>query len=124
MANEITVTQRLQVNDGNYFKIDEHVSAWRDDLTVADGTTPGTAGVQEIAFGTGDQHEVLEIGDLSTYGWAYFRNIDTTNFVEIGLDVGTSFYKLIKLLPGQSALFPLATGAIYARTPADHPCCR
>lgn len=113
MADEITVTQRLQVNDGNYFKVDRHITGLKNDLTVATGT-PGDRGIQEIGYAA---HELLVVSaDLDTQGWAYFRNLDTTNYVEIGVqDSDNSFTAFVKLIAGNSALFPLATGTIYAQ---------
>jgi hypothetical protein len=46
---------------------------------------------------------------IGTTGWVIVKNLDTTNYVSVGL---TGSYT-VKLLPGQSAAFP-AAGAPYA----------
>ena len=63
--------------------------------------------VQEI----GTTEEVLVEPDaLGTPGYVYVRNMDATNYVEVGI---TASYT-IKLLAGDFALFP-AAAAIYAK---------
>lgn len=52
---------------------------------------------------------------VATAGYAYFRNLDATNFVEIGVQVAGTFYPLIKLLAGEVAVLRLATVTFYAR---------
>lgn len=49
-------------------------------------------------------HSALDLGSLVTPGWAVFVNLDTTNYVEVGVDVGGTFYPFLKLKPGQAAL--------------------
>lgn len=67
--------------------------------------------VQTIGFAT---HEALALGDVTTFGFASFKNLDGTNFVEIGIDDGGTFHPFIKLLAGESATVFL-TEAPYAK---------
>ena len=60
--------------------------------------------VQEI--GTSD--ESLELGDVTTPGFAVFQNLDDTNYVEIGTGSFTAF---LKLKPGEFAMCRLSTAA-------------
>jgi len=53
---------------------------------------------------------LVEPDALGTPGYVYVRNMDTTNYVEVGI---TASYT-IKLLAGDFALFP-AAAAIYAK---------
>jgi hypothetical protein len=55
------------------------------------------------------------MGDVLTAGYAFFRNLDTVNFVHVGIDVGGTFYPFLKLFPGQVGIAPLGTNSPYAR---------
>lgn len=57
----------------------------------------------------GTSEETLDVGDVSSSGLIVVKNLDDTNYVEIGL---TGSYP-IKLKPGQFCVFP-PTGTIYA----------
>ncbi len=64
----------------------------------------------------GTTHEALVLGDVASCGGAWFCNLDATNYVDIGVDVSSTFYGLIRLMPGKSTFVPrLATNAPYAR---------
>lgn len=64
----------------------------------------------------GTTAEALVMTDVSSAGAAYFLNTDSTNYVDVGVDVGGTFYGLIRLMPGKFAFCPrLATNAPYAR---------
>lgn len=109
MADEITVTASLRAKKD---------SAFLDTGTLSYSDTPDMAGthfsqtVQDI----GTTHEAIVIpSELATAGWCYFRNMDPTNYVEVGLDVAAAFVGFLKLLPGEVGLGPLSTKAIYGR---------
>lgn len=75
------------------------------------------ANVQDV----GTSHEALVVGDLSTAGYIWIKNLDPTNYVEIGiLDSGT-FYPTCKLKALREALFPAAVVALYAKANTS-PC--
>lgn len=64
----------------------------------------------------GTSAEAIAMGDVSSAGAAYFLNTDATNYVDIGVDVSSVFYGLIRLMPGEMAFCPrLATNAPYAK---------
>lgn len=63
----------------------------------------------------GTSAEAILVGDVSTIGYVYLKNMDSTNFVEIALDSGVSTQKFAKLLAGQIALFPASTATLYAK---------
>ncbi len=112
MANEGSITLRVSVSTGGLSE--SIVEAIKFDVSAA----RVSAGTQTI----GIAHEAVVLGaDLGTPGYAYFENLDVTNFVQIGIDVAAAFYPLAKLLPGQLGLFPLATGTFYAK--ADLAAC-
>lgn len=106
MAQEITVTARLSVSKG--FLVQKF-----DPGTILVDMTGTTAigGVQDI----GTTAEALSITDVSTAGYAFFRNTDTTNFVELGTGTAGSFASFAKLKPGETAVLRLGTNAPTAR---------
>ncbi len=53
--------------------------------------------------------------DVSTLGVALFRNLDATNYVEVGIDVAAAFYPFVKLLPGEAWPMRMGTLAPYAK---------
>lgn len=91
MANEITITDSGAVVNGGY----------RDQLTFG-----GTYRVDQAAAGSaggirtiGTSAENLVLTDIATPGILYVKNLDATNFVEIGVD-NTGFVAMAKLEPG------------------------
>ena len=108
MADGIIVNLRVQSTKGN-FTADRRVSA----LSVSMTGTGVDERVSSIGFAA---HEQIAVNtDIGTKGWAFFRNLDATNFVEIGLDIAATFYPLIKLKAGEAAAFRLSNVDIYAQ---------
>jgi hypothetical protein len=95
-----------------------------DDAVVVDNqlnvTTSGE-GVdsRRINITTGEVTHTIDSG-IGNAGYCYVKNRDASNFVELGF--ATTVYN-IKLLAGQSALFPLtpAQSALYLK--ADTAAC-
>ena len=107
MANEVSVSVSLQVNNGN-------MSFVKRDSYTADQSAAGgpSNGVQEI----GTSHELVSITDITNKGFVYFGNLDTANYVEIGVDVSSTFYPLARLSAGESATLRLSPSvAVYAQ---------
>lgn len=106
MANEIKATIQLTVAKGT-------LALTRSSQRSIDMSgTNYTAGAQSIGTGA---HEALTLVDVSTAGYGFFVNTDTTNYVEIGRDSAGTFVPLVKLKPGEAALFRLASTAPYAK---------
>lgn len=62
----------------------------------------------------GTTQEALVIGsDIAVPGVAYFRNIDPTNYIELGLVVSATFYPFAKIKPGEAYVLRIAAGAAY-----------
>ena len=97
MANEFNITTAMRYLSGN-----DYVNL-KDSYQVDQTSVPlgGAPGVQNV----GTTHEVLGVSGLLNLGMAYFKNLDDTNFVDIGVDVAATFYPLIRLLPGESTVF-------------------
>lgn len=84
MAQEITLSVNIaQTKNGVTFSKD---FTGQFDVT---GNTP-ISNVQNI--GTSD--ETLALGDISTIGYIALRNLDNTNFIDIGYTSGTYFARL------------------------------
>ena len=106
MANEITINLRFRVE--KTFLVDDFNPGT---LLVTMSGANATGGVQEI----GTTAETLTMGDVATAGYAYFRNTDATNFVELGTGTGGSFVAFAKLKAGESAILRLGTNAPTAK---------
>lgn len=100
MSNEISVTVNARVRNG-YLDVSFSPGA----LLFDQNSAIASGGVQSI--GTSTNCEFIALGDVSTAGYAWFRNLDTTNYVEIGTGTGTSFVASMRLKPGNVALCPL-----------------
>ena len=113
MANEITLTGTASVSNGN-FKF-----TWRPGSLSVDQTNGlVSGGVQTI----GTSEETVSIsGDLTSYGYMFVRNLDDTNFIEIGPD-STGIVDFIKLLAGEWGIFPIK-GGITVKAQADTAAC-
>lgn len=116
MANEITLSLRLQAaKPAGVHLLDFNPGALRYDLTGNNADSKVTS--------VGTTAAALSISaDIGTEGYAYFRNLDGTNYLELGVDVAGTFYPLVKLKPNRAAVFPLAIQGIYAR--ANTAACR
>lgn len=111
MADEITITQRLQVAKASaglsldrkelLQTFDMAGDAYDSQVIAVPTTAAGTA----VTFATA----------IGTEGWCFAKNLDATNFIEIGVQVGGTFYGLIKLKPGEPALFRWSSTAPYVR---------
>ena len=105
MANELRIEAQLEYSKSGV-KQNKHYSAYAD--VSGDSFT---LVVQEV----GTSNELIVIGsDVATWGYVYLKNLDSTNYVEVGL---TSSYS-IKLKAGEVAMFR-AAAALYARANTD-----
>jgi hypothetical protein len=106
MANEISVVVQLKLANGN-LAFDRSPGLLRFTQTTA----RLVSNVQVV----GTTYEALVMGDVTTAGYAFFRNMDATNYVEVGLDVAAAFQPLVRLNAGETAVFRLTTNAPFAR---------
>lgn len=103
MANEITASGVLLVNNG----------------IVADGVelfsiraAQSGKRVSKIAQNVGTSEETLDFGDIASPGWYLIKNLDPTNYVQIG--PATTVYQ-DKLLPGTFTMGYLSSSTLYAK---------
>lgn len=106
MANEISVNVGVQLSNG---ALNDAASIqFREDQVAA-----------QLAGGTqtiGTSHEAIALGDVSTPGPSLLVNLDSTNFVEIGIDDSSVFVPMVKIAPGQAALIqPADSVTLYAQ---------
>jgi hypothetical protein len=105
--NEISYQLQLLLNNGDLK--DQFASSSIAADQAVQGAFRNTLSVNFAA------HVALGIGDLSTPGFGVFQNLDDTNYVEVGIDVGGSFYPFLHLLPGEADLCRVAISALYAK---------
>ena len=107
MANEIKLTCSLTASKGgsSVSKVrGQFTATWNGDQYVDRSQVIGTT------------HELLEIpAEITTAGVGVFRNLDATNYVELGVQVSATFYPLVKIPPGESCIFRLSIVAAYAK---------
>ena len=112
MADEITVYTSLKCTNGNLI-FNESTPQLTFDQAVVGGPIPG---MKEI--GTSEETEAFS--ELTTLGWVTMRNLDPTNYVEVGFSTGVYG---IRLEPGEPATFRLNPGTtLYLR--ANTAACR
>lgn len=97
MADEIRSTGRLRVVKGN-LTLDESYTDLLDTLT-GDDFDAKTIAVPTTAAGT----QISIESAVATPGYALFRNLDSTNYVELGRQVSGTFYPLIRINAGKAA---------------------
>lgn len=103
MADELTVAASLA-----FSKSSRNVS-----ITIG-GTTFDVAGdkYSKIIQAIGTSEEALALGDVGTPGWVLVKNLDATNYVSLRPATGVA--DMIKMKPGEFALFRLAGAAPFA----------
>jgi len=110
MANEINISLGVQVTNG-FFKYQ-----FQPGQIQIDQAAPGRGGhVQEI----GTDEETIDFGDVETEGYWILRNLDPTNYVEYGPQIGTGSAELCcKLKAGEPAFLRVKPGSVW-RAKAD-----
>lgn len=104
MANEYTISMSANVRNGTL------VDGFNPDVYQADQATQLVeAGVQII----GTTYEQITVGDITSAGPAGFKNLDSTNYVQIGVEVAAAFHPLHRLPAGKSELVWLEPGISY-----------
>ena len=114
MANEVKVNISLDVTNGDY----------------NDKVAPGVLQFDQAAQGvfrsivsipTSDT--AITISNITTEGWAYFRNLDDTNYVEHGPDSGGALVPYGRMEAGEPAALRLTPGSLTVRMQANTAAC-
>jgi hypothetical protein len=113
MANEISITNRLQIAKGSFQFF------FAPNTLQADLASEASAGGNQII---GSGAEALDLnGDVSANGVAYFQNLSTAIPIELGISgytsttAGTSMISLFRLNAGESCIARAATTSIFAK---------
>jgi len=109
MANEITGSGSLSLVNGLL-----KTSQASGNVKITQNNASFEGGTQSI----GTTEEAITIGDLVTEGWAWLRNSDATNFLQIGLKPASVFYPLMDLYPSEPpSMFRITPGVtLYAKS--------
>ena len=107
MADEFQITTQMVYQSGEDYKKESD----RYSVTQVVGPLGGGPGVQVITT----TH--LAVNDsVTNLGVAYFKNLDSTNFIELGVDVSSTFYPVLRLGPGESVVCKLSPAiTLYAK---------
>jgi hypothetical protein len=102
MANEVNVALSLRVKNGN---ADESFSV--SGAQFNQSTQGSVGGIVQI----GTAVETIAFGDVTSAGYAAFRNLSTatsgTAYIALGAYVGTNLHEFVSLRRGQPAVLPL-----------------
>lgn len=102
MSNEIHINADIKVTKGSVNRSKTIRSLKRD--------MAGKAVMQNVQLiGFADVEDIL-LGDIATPGYVFLENVDDTNFIRVGPFSG-SFSSLMKLNPGDIAIFPMDSAA-------------
>ena len=116
MADELQISSTMIATVGGNKLVEHKESTARFDVAGNNAFQ----NVQDIGFAA---HEALTIpADCAGIGAGIVKNLDPTNFIELGVDVSATFYPLIKLLPGMCLPVYFAIDAVYAK--ADTASCQ
>ena len=107
MANEITITTGLVATSGSFLV--QHST-----LTKQATLTTATRSLNTQLISVSSTALVIASAVGAAGGWAWFRNLDTTNYVSIGVQVSGTFYPLVRLNAGEAAVFRLGVITPYA----------
>jgi len=118
MANEVKVIAALQVANGTFEFPKVGGSQLQFDQAAPGGGVPGSMEIPTTAGGT-----VVDLSELTTVGWAYFKNLDDTNYVQHGPEAAGAIVVYGRMEPGEPALFRLDPGIANLRMIANTAAC-
>jgi hypothetical protein len=107
MSDEISMQFQISLTNGTLKDSYSGTQLGADQVTAA-----LVRNVQTIPFAT---HNALDLGSVVTPGWTVFVNLSATDFVQVGIDVGSVFYPFLTLDPLEQMMCHLATTAPYAK---------
>jgi hypothetical protein len=106
MANEISVTLRVNVRNGSMNEVIQSPTKSIDQAAIG-GPAPGY-----LTIGTTE--ETVPLSEISTLGLCYITNHDATNYVDFG--VSTGVYMMRAKPNGEENFFRLVPGVtLYAK---------
>lgn len=107
MSNEIEAGSSLKCSNGNFELPKIGATTFKVDQNNPGGGEPGQITATTVGVS-------LSLASITTEGWARFRNLDSTNYVEWGPYSGETFYPFGRMNPGEPAgPFRLSPGKTY-----------
>lgn len=117
MSGEVKVTAAIQVEKSS-FKFPK-VGGVQLDFDLA-GDGGGNPGLVEI----GTSEEAIALGDITTPGWLWAKNLDPTNYVEWGPYDGAAMELCGRMEAGEPILFRLAPASVTLYMKANTAPCK
>lgn len=115
MANEVNMTVIMNVRNG-HIDYTNQPTGFEADQDTAGGPTPGY--ITATTTGT-----TVDLSELTTAAMCMIQNVDPTNFVEVGVYSGGTFYPLAEILPGEMYPLRLSRNLAALRIKADTASC-
>ena len=115
MANEIVIQAQMQCTNGDYQLLPTK--------TVYANVDQATAGKLCVILSAGTTEAAITLTDLTAAGYALVRNLDATNYVELGVKPASTFYPLLKLMPGGAHQLICFAGSVAPYLKADTAAC-
>jgi hypothetical protein len=107
VSNEISYQFQIVLNN---VKLKDQYSS--NSVSATQSTAALMRNVQSIS---NSAHSALDLGSVVTPGFAVFQNLDSTNYIEVGIDVTGAFYPFLKLKAGEQGIVRLGISAPYAK---------
>ena len=114
MANEVAITTAISYTKNNA----EPIGRGQGGKILSQ---TGAGQIEMSDFSVATSETTIQLGGLTTLGWAWFRNLDATNFVNI--KTAASGTIIVKLPAGSSALFHFGSGVTAPVAIADTAAC-
>lgn len=102
MANELQLNVYASITNGNY-----KATFDANSQQITQTTLGGHAPVWIVGSGA---EEDLAIGDVSTLGWLFMRNLDSANYVTYGPKSGGSMVAFGRIKAGEAIAIRLEPG--------------
>ena len=110
MAGTITIVNSFALTNGNRVIPTSGSSPQTITQNGQGGGTPSV--ITAVTTGTGT---TLDVTTITTMGWARIQNLDLTNYVQLGVISGGTFYPFARLKPNEPASqFRVEPGVVLA----------
>lgn len=114
MAGELKVTLQATLTKSNL------KGSWNNGQQSIDVATTGDF-APSLSIGTSE--EAVTFTDVSSLGWLFMKNLDTTNYVDWGPESGGAMVAIGRMKAGEEAAFRCKPG-ITLRLQANTAACR
>ena len=113
--DEITFTYSGSVLNGSYSE-----TLPSETISINQGTPLANSGVMNVP--TTANGTALPLGDVTTAGCLYLKNLDSTNYVQFGVRNAGTLYVTGRLNPGEVAWFRIDAGSTLYLIANTAPC--